>query len=148
VATAKYYSSNDEVDNSDSSDPFKCYIMPDMSSDDDETASIKYLKRNPDTSLRYWEGVAFYNTERALNHSCIWGENLYRGNKKMHIHTQRSKIYKLGIFKHFNLAHVKYLESMKNPTFECSTDEESKDLETASSFSEDDEDILMLNSVD
>jgi hypothetical protein len=33
---------------------------------------------------------------------------------------------------------------MKNPTLECSTDEESKDLVNASSFSEDDEDMLML----
>jgi hypothetical protein len=37
---------------------------------------------------------------------------------------------------------------MKNPTFECSTDEESKDLVNASLFSEDDEDMLMLQYLD
>jgi hypothetical protein len=42
------------------------------------------------------------------------------------------------------LAHLKYLESIKNPRFECSTDEEPKDLANASSFSEDDEEMLML----
>jgi hypothetical protein len=66
----------------------------------------------------------------------------------MHIHKQRSNIYKLGIFKHFNLAHLKYPDSMKNVRFECSTDEESKYLSNTSSFSEDDEDTLMLKSLD
>jgi hypothetical protein len=37
---------------------------------------------------------------------------------------------------------------MKNPRFECSTDEESKDLANASPFSEDDKDMLMLNFLD
>jgi hypothetical protein len=133
VATAED-ALNEAVKNSDNTDPFNCGIMHDVSSDEDETASIKYLKRNPYPSLRYWEDVAFYKTERALNNSCIRAENFYRGNKKMHIRKQRSKIYKLGIFNHFNLAHLKYLETMKNPKFECSTDEESKDLANASSF--------------
>jgi hypothetical protein len=66
----------------------------------------------------------------------------------MHIHKQRSNIYKLGIFKHFNLAHLKYLESMKNPWFDFSTDEESNDLGNAFSFSEDDEDTLLVKSLD
>jgi hypothetical protein len=82
VATSQDFS-NEEVDNSDNSDPFNCDIMPDVSSDEEETASIKYLKRNPDPSLRYWEGVAFYKTERALNNSCIWADNFYRENKKI-----------------------------------------------------------------
>jgi hypothetical protein len=76
------------------------------SSDEDESASIKYLKRNPDPSLRSWDGVSFYNTERTLNNACIRAENFYRGNKKMHIHKQRSKIYKLVKFKQHNLAHL------------------------------------------
>jgi hypothetical protein len=66
----------------------------------------------------------------------------------MHIHKQRSKIYKLGIFKKFNLAHLKYLQSMKNPTFDISTDEESKDFRNESSSSEDDEDMLMVKSLE
>jgi hypothetical protein len=37
---------------------------------------------------------------------------------------------------------------MKNPRFECSTDEESNDLANAYSISEDDEDMFMLNSLD
>jgi hypothetical protein len=84
------------------------------------------LKRNPDPSLRSWDGVCFYNTERTLNNPFVRDDNFYRVNKKMHIHNQRSKIYKLGIFKKFNLTHLKYLQSMKNPTFDYSTDEESK----------------------
>jgi hypothetical protein len=102
-------SSNKEVDNSNISNPFKCDILPDVTSDEDETASMGYSKRNPYTSLRFWEGVAFYKTEMALNNSCIWVDYLYRGNKKIHIHKQNSKIYKLVIFKHFNLSHLKYL---------------------------------------
>jgi hypothetical protein len=113
LATAKN-SSNEDMDNSDNSDPCQCDIMP-SSSDEDESASIKYLKRNPDPPLRYWEGVAFYKIEKALNNACIRAENFYKGNNKMHVHKQRSKIYKLGIFKHFNLAHLQYLKSMKKP---------------------------------
>jgi hypothetical protein len=40
----------------------------------------------------------------------------------MHIHKQRSKLYKLGLFKQHNLAHLKYLQSKKNPMFNYSTD--------------------------
>jgi hypothetical protein len=43
--------SNEEIDNNDNSDPFQCDIMP-SSSDEDDTASIKYLKRNLDPSLK------------------------------------------------------------------------------------------------
>jgi hypothetical protein len=102
LATAKN-SSNEDMDKSDNSDPFHCGIMH-CSYNEGESASIKYLKR---------KGVAFYKTERALKKSCFWADNFYIGNKKMHIHKQRSKIYKLGIFKHFNLAHLKYLQSIK-----------------------------------
>jgi hypothetical protein len=98
---------NDGTDKSDNSDPFNCDIMP-SSSDEDESASIKYLKRHADPSLRSWDGASFYNTERTLNNACIRAENFYRGNKKMHIHKQKSKIYKLGIFKQHNLEHLKY----------------------------------------
>jgi hypothetical protein len=67
----------------------------------------------------------------------------------MHIHKQRSKIYKLVKFKQHHLAHLKYLQSMKNPTFDYSTDEESKDFGNESSCSKDDEDImLMVKSLD
>jgi hypothetical protein len=38
------------------------------------------------------------------------------------------------------LAHLKYLESMKNPRFDYSTDKESNDLVNLSSCSEDDDD--------
>jgi hypothetical protein len=85
------------------------------SSDEDESESIKYLKRNPDLSLGSWDGICFYNTERTLNNACIRAENFYKGNKKMHIHKQRSNIYKLAKFKQYNLAHLKYLQSMKIP---------------------------------
>jgi hypothetical protein len=37
---------------------------------------------------------------------------------------------------------------MKNPTFDYSTDEESKDFGNESSFSEDDEDMFMVKSLD
>jgi hypothetical protein len=80
---------NDDTDKSQNSDPFHCNIMP-SSSDEDESAPIKYLKRNPDPSLRSWDGVCFYNTERTLKNACIRAENFYRLNKKMHIHKQRS----------------------------------------------------------
>jgi hypothetical protein len=116
-------SPNDDTDKSDNRDPFHYDITP-SSSDEDESTSIKYLKKNPDLWLRSWDGVHFCNTERTLNNACIRADNVYRGNKKMHIHTQRSKIYKMGIFKNFNLAHLKYLQSMKNPTSEYSTNEE------------------------
>jgi hypothetical protein len=76
VATSKDYSIED-FDNSDNNKPFKCDTMH-SSSDEDETASIQYLKRNLDPSLRYWEGVAFYKTERSLNNACIWAENFHR----------------------------------------------------------------------
>jgi hypothetical protein len=146
LATAKN-SSNEDMDKSDNSDTFQCDIMP-YSSGEDESASLKYLKRNPDPSLRYWEGVAFYKTERAFNNSCIRADNFYRGNKKIHVHKQRSKIYKLGILKHFNLAHLRYLQSMTNLRFDYITDEESNDLGSESSFSEDDEDMLMVKPFD
>jgi hypothetical protein len=129
------------------SDPVYCVIMP-ASSDEDKSASIKYLKRHQDPLLGSWDGVSFYNTERTLNNACIRAENFYRGNKKMHIHKERSKIYKLGIFKQHNLVHLKYLQSKKNPMFDYITDEESKDFENESSFSEDDEDMLMVKSLD
>jgi hypothetical protein len=53
LATTRYSSnfSNEDIGNSDNSDPFQCDIML-SSSDDDETESIKYLKRNTDPSLR------------------------------------------------------------------------------------------------
>jgi hypothetical protein len=85
---------NDDTDKSDNSDRFNCNTMP-SSSDEDESASIKYLENNLDLSLRSWDGASFYNTERTLNNACIRAENFYRGNKKMHIHKQRSKLYKL-----------------------------------------------------
>jgi hypothetical protein len=107
---------NDDTDKSDNSDPFHCDIIP-SSSNEDESASIKYLKRHPDPLLRSWDGVSFYNTERTLNNACIWADNFYRVNNKMHIHKQRSKIYRLVTFKQHNLAHLKYLQSIKNPTF-------------------------------
>jgi hypothetical protein len=121
--------------------------MP-SSSDEDESASIKYLKKNHDPSLRYWDSVALYKTERELNNACSRADNYYRGNKKMHIHKQRSKIYKLVKFKQYNLAHLNYLQSMKNPMFDYSTDKESNDFGKESSFSEDDEDMLMIKSLD
>jgi hypothetical protein len=117
--------------------------MP-SSSEEDELASIKYLKRHPDPSLRSWDGASFYNTERTLNNACIRADNYYRGNKKMHIHKQSSKLYKLGLFKQHNLAHLKYLQSKKNPMFDYSTDEESRDFRKDFSFSDDDEDMLMV----
>jgi hypothetical protein len=138
---------NDDTDKSHNSDPLHCYIIP-SSSDEDESASIKYVKRHPDPSLRSWDGVSFYNTESTLNNACIRDDNVYRGNKKMHVYKKRSKIYKLGIFKQHNLAHLKYLQSKKNPMFDYSTDEESKDFENESSFSEYDEDMLIVKSLD
>jgi hypothetical protein len=135
------------MDKSDNSDQFHCDIMP-SSSDEDESASIKYLKKIPDPLLRYWYGVAFYKTEMALNNACIRPENFYIRNKRMHVHKQRSKIYKLGIFKHFNLAHPNYLHSMETPRYDYSTDEESNHLGNQSSFFENDEDMLMAKSLD
>jgi hypothetical protein len=130
---------NDDTDKSDNSDRFNCDITP-SSSDENESASIKYLKRYPDPSLRSWDGASFYNTERTLNNACIRAENFYRGNKKMHIHKQRYKMYKLVIFKQHNLVNLKYLQSKKNPMFYYSTDEESRDFRNEFSFSDDDED--------
>jgi hypothetical protein len=73
----------------------------------------------------------------------------------MHIHVQRSKIHKLKMFKRFNLVHLEYLASKNSTNFECSTDEESKDSPLlanpnaySSSISEDDEDMLMIKSLD
>jgi hypothetical protein len=66
----------------------------------------------------------------------------------MHIHKQRSKLYKLGLFKQHNLAHLKYLQSNKNPMFDYSTDEESRDFRKEFSFSDDDEDMSMVKSLD
>jgi hypothetical protein len=66
----------------------------------------------------------------------------------MHIHKQRSKLYKLGLFKQHNLAHLKYLQSKKNPMFDYSTDEESRDFRNEFLFSDDDEDMLMVKSLD
>jgi hypothetical protein len=106
------------------------------------------LKRNPDPPMRSWDGVSFYNTESTLKNTCIRADNFCRGNKKMHIHKQRSKIYKLVKFKQHNLAHIKYLQSMKNPTFDYSTYEESRDFGNESYFSEDDEDVLMVKLLD
>jgi hypothetical protein len=142
-----FNSPNDDMDKSDNIDPFHCDITP-SSSDEDESASIKYLKKSPAPSLRSWDGVCFYNTERTLNNACIMAENFDRVNKNMHIHKQMSKIYKLVKFKQYNLAHLKYLRSMKNPMFDYSTDEESKEFGNESSFSEDDEDMLMVTSLD
>jgi hypothetical protein len=54
-ATAKD-SSNEDTKDSDNNDPSQKYIMPpssDEDEDEDVTASNKYLKRNPDPSLRY-----------------------------------------------------------------------------------------------
>jgi hypothetical protein len=138
---------NDDTDRSDNSDRFNCDSMP-SSSYEDESASIKYLKRHLDPSLRSWDGASFYNTERTLNNACIRAENYYRGNKKMHIHKQRSKLYKLGLLKQHNLVHLKYLQSKKNPMFDYSTDEESRDFGKEFLFSDDDEDMLMVKSLD
>jgi hypothetical protein len=135
---------NDDTDKSDNSDPFNWDVMP-SSYDEDKSASIKYLKRRPYPSLRSWDGASFYNTERTLNNACIRAENFYRGNKMMHIHKQRSKIYKLELFEQHNLAH---LQSKKNPMFDYSTDEESRDFRNEFSFSDDDEDMLMVKSLD
>jgi hypothetical protein len=118
-------SPKDGTDKIDNIDPFHCDIMT-SSSNGDESASIKYLKKNPDPLPRSWDGVHFYNTERTLNNACSRAENFYRVNKNMHIHKQRSKIFKLVKFKQYNLVHRKYLQSMKKPTFDYITDEESR----------------------
>jgi hypothetical protein len=133
---------NDDTDKSDNSDPFHCDIMP-SSSDEDESASIKYLKRNPDPSLRSWDGVSFYNTERTLNNAYIISIEEIRCTS-----TNKGPRSTLVKFKQHNLAHLKYLQSMKNPTFDYSTYEESKDFGNEFSFSEDDEDMLMVKSLD
>jgi hypothetical protein len=57
-------------------------------------------------------------------------------------------MYKLGLFKQHNLAHLKYLQPKKNPMFDYSTDEESRDFRNEFSFSDDDEDMLMVKSLD
>jgi hypothetical protein len=56
-------------------------------------------------------------------------------------------MYKLGIFKQHNLAHLKYLQSKKNPMFDYSTDEESRDFRNEFLISNDDEDMLMVKSL-
>jgi hypothetical protein len=66
----------------------------------------------------------------------------------MHIHTQRPKIYKLVKFKQYTLAHLNYLQSMKNSMFDYTTDEESKYFGGEYSFLEDDEDMLMVKLLD
>jgi hypothetical protein len=87
VATSNE-SPNEEVDNN---DPYQCDIMP-SSSDEDETASITYLKKNQDPSLDYWEGVAFHKSYKALSNSLIWADHYYRGHKMMQIHVQKSNV--------------------------------------------------------
>jgi hypothetical protein len=69
--------------------------MP-SSSDEDESASIKYLKRHPDSLLRSWDGASFYNTERTLNNACSRAKNYYPGNKKMHIHKKKVQVVQAG----------------------------------------------------
>jgi hypothetical protein len=66
----------------------------------------------------------------------------------MHIHKKSSKLYKLGLFKQHNLAHLKYLQSKKNPMFDYSTDEESRDFGKEFSLSDDDQDTSMVKSLD
>jgi hypothetical protein len=66
----------------------------------------------------------------------------------MHIHKQRSKLYKLGLFKQHHVAHLKYLQSKKNPMFDFSTDEESRDFQNDFSLSDDDQDTSMVKSLD
>jgi hypothetical protein len=75
---------HDNTDTSENSDPLNYDILP-SSSDEDASASIKYLKKHPDPSLRSWDGALFYNTEKTLNNACIRAENYYRGSKKIHI---------------------------------------------------------------
>jgi hypothetical protein len=66
----------------------------------------------------------------------------------MHIHKQRSNLYKLGLFKQHNVAHLKYLQSKKNPLFDFSTDEESRDFQNDFLLSDDDQDTSMVKSLD
>jgi hypothetical protein len=66
----------------------------------------------------------------------------------MHIHKQRSKLFKLGLFKQHNLAHLKYVKSKKNPMFDYSTDEESRYFRNDFSLSDDDQDTSMVKSLD
>jgi hypothetical protein len=73
----------------------------------------------------------------------------------IHMHAQRSNIYKLIILKRFNMAYIKYLQSKNTPKFECSNDEKSKDLPLltnpnaySSSFYDEDEDMLMIKYMD
>jgi hypothetical protein len=139
--------SHDNTDTSENSGPFNCDIQP-SSSDEDESASIKYLKKRPHLSLGSWDGALFYDTEKTLNNACIRAEKYYRGNKKMHIHKQRSKLYKLGLFKQHNVAHLKYLQSKKNPMFDFSTDEEARDFHNDFVLYDDDQDTSMINSLD
>jgi hypothetical protein len=57
-------------------------------------------------------------------------------------------LYKLGLFKQHNLAHLKHLQSKKNPMFDYSTDEESRDFRNDFSLSDDDQDNSMVISLD
>jgi hypothetical protein len=66
----------------------------------------------------------------------------------MHIHKQSSKLYNLRLFKQHNLAHLKYLQSKKNPMFDYSIDEESRDFRNDFSLSDDDQDTSMVKSLD
>jgi hypothetical protein len=66
----------------------------------------------------------------------------------MHIHKQRSKLYNLGLFKQHNVAHLKYLQSKKNPMFDFSTNEESRDFQNDFLLFDDDQDTSMVNSLD
>jgi hypothetical protein len=61
VATAKD-SSNEDVDNSKNSDPFNCNIMPDVSSDEDETASIKYSP-SVELYLKVWDSPSMQTAD-------------------------------------------------------------------------------------
>jgi hypothetical protein len=66
----------------------------------------------------------------------------------MHIDKQSSKLYKLGLFKQHYLAHLEYLQSKKNLMFYYSTDEESRDFRNNFLFSDDDEDMSMVKSLE
>jgi hypothetical protein len=46
------------------------------------------------------------------------------------------------------VAHLKYLQSKKNPMFDFSTDEESKDFQNYVLLSDDDQDTSMVKSLD
>jgi hypothetical protein len=87
VATAKE-SPNTEGDNS---GPYQCDIMP-SSPNEDETASIVYLKKNPDPSLTYWDGVTFHKSENALNDSLLY----MASGKALSLKASRKHFYTVG----------------------------------------------------